>query len=330
MHSHSNGLRNLLSLFSYLVVSISLSLTNGSTEYHCYDSGNFTTNSAYDTNRFLILSSLSSHVTLDNGGFYSTSIGQDPEKVYAVALCRGDSPSNENCVNCITAASRDILTKCPNQKEAFIWGGGTPECLVHYADHLVFGNLDLPHGCIEYGGNLTEVLKSNLTEFDQIWEGLTDGLVKKVSMGSSRLKFATEEAVINALQTIYSLMQCTPDLSRSDCELCLRQCVDDWNCCLRTAGGNSERANCYFGWALYPFYSPRTKAPPPPSTDPPQIEAPPPSVSTDPLQVIPEATSSSSSSSLEHKLGSTKSAILKIDIDSLSQNEASITELYPR
>ncbi|KAK1559512.1 hypothetical protein Q3G72_015238 [Acer saccharum] len=103
-------------------------------------------------------------------------------------------------------------------------------------------------------------------------------------MGSSRLKFATEEADINALQMIYSLMQCTPDLSRSDCELCLRQCVADWNCCLRSQGGNSERANCYFGWALYHFYSSDSKAPLPPSSDPPQIEAPPPSVSNDPLQ----------------------------------------------
>ncbi|KAK3220892.1 hypothetical protein Dsin_014862 [Dipteronia sinensis] len=60
------------------------------------------------------------------------------------------------------------MTKCPNQNEAFIWGGGMPECLMHYTDHSVFGKLDLPHGCIEYGGNLTKIVKSNLTEFDQI------------------------------------------------------------------------------------------------------------------------------------------------------------------
>ncbi|KAK4858073.1 hypothetical protein QYF36_010615 [Acer negundo] len=107
-------------------------------------------------------------------------------------------------------------------------------------------------------------------------------------MGSSRLKFATEEADINALQMIYSLMQCTPDLSGRDCELCLRQCVADWKCFLRTEGGNSERANCYFGWALYLFYSPRTKAPPPPLTDTLQIEA---SVSTHPLQGKEDKTS---------------------------------------
>ncbi|TXG47180.1 hypothetical protein EZV62_026474 [Acer yangbiense] len=216
----------------------------------------------------------------------------------STALRRGDSPSNEHCVNRIKAASLDILTKCPHQKEAFIWGGGTPECLMHYADHPVFGKLDLPHGCIEYGGNLTEVLKSNLTEFDQIWERLTDGLMKKVSMGSSRLKFV-------AFQMIYSLMQCTPDLSRSDsppppltdppqiqapppsvsthpllggrhlistaegnctpdlsqsdCDIFLRQSVADFQaCCLRSARGKVLRANCYFEWSLNPFYSPHT------------------------------------------------------------------------
>ncbi|KAK2644352.1 hypothetical protein Ddye_019547 [Dipteronia dyeriana] len=106
------------------------------------------------------------------------------------------------------------MTKCPDQKEAFIWGGGKPPCLVHYADHSVSGKLDLPPISIHYGGNLTEQVQSNLTEYDQIWDTLMDSLVKKVSKGSFRLKFATEEANVNTFQKIYALMQCTPNCPR--------------------------------------------------------------------------------------------------------------------
>jgi uncharacterized protein (DUF2236 family) len=38
---------------------------------------------------------------------------------------------------------------------------------------------------------------------------------------SGAKKFATKEAIFNESQTIYSLVQCIPDLSRSGCNSCL-------------------------------------------------------------------------------------------------------------
>ncbi|KAK3187706.1 hypothetical protein Dsin_027267 [Dipteronia sinensis] len=128
------------------------------------------------------------------------------------------------------------MTKCPYQKEAFMWGGDEFPSLVHYVDHSISEKLDLPPVRIEYGGNLTEHIKLNLTEFDQIWDSLTDDF-----------------------QMIYSLMQCTPDLSQSDCDICLRQSVADFQaCCRRSAGGKVLRANCYIELSLNPFYSRHT------------------------------------------------------------------------
>ncbi|KAH7569072.1 hypothetical protein JRO89_XS06G0098300 [Xanthoceras sorbifolium] len=49
---------------------------------HCYDTGNFTANSTYARNGNLLLSSLASNIT-GYKGFYNTTIGQDPDKVYA-------------------------------------------------------------------------------------------------------------------------------------------------------------------------------------------------------------------------------------------------------
>ncbi|KAL5772696.1 hypothetical protein ACOSQ2_012620 [Xanthoceras sorbifolium] len=152
------------------------------------------------------------------------------------------------------------MTQCPYQKEAFTWGDKEPPCLVRYADHSVSGILDLPPVLVEY--------------FHQTWVSLMDGLVKEVSMGSSSLKFTTKKAKFNTFQKIYALMQCTPDLSLGDCDVCLRQSVaESQACCLRTIGGNVQRANCYFGWALSPFYSPHTDASPSVSTTRPQINS---------------------------------------------------------
>ncbi|KAL5842132.1 hypothetical protein ACOSQ3_012735 [Xanthoceras sorbifolium] len=88
MRYHSKVFRNLLSLFSYLLISsINLTLTNvGAEECFCHDIVYFSDNGPYDNNRNLILSSLAPYVHINNGGFYNTSIGQDPNQVYALAL----------------------------------------------------------------------------------------------------------------------------------------------------------------------------------------------------------------------------------------------------
>ncbi|GLT37667.1 hypothetical protein SLA2020_119710 [Shorea laevis] len=56
----------------------------------CNDSnGNFTANSAYGANLNRLFSQLSSDQDF-NYGFYNMSVGQSPDQVNAIALCRGD------------------------------------------------------------------------------------------------------------------------------------------------------------------------------------------------------------------------------------------------
>ncbi|KAK2654682.1 hypothetical protein Ddye_014538 [Dipteronia dyeriana] len=245
---------NLLLFFlSYLLLSIGLS-----TGQICYGTGNFTANSTYGRNRDLILSSLSSVNAI--GGFYNDTIGQDSDKVYALALCSGDYSSAEECSNCINDTSHLIMTLCPNQKEAYMWRN----CFVRYSNRSFLGVLELNPNQRLYN---TGDIKSNLTEFNQIWESLMDGLVRK----ASRLKFATKETNLTYFQKIYALMQCTPDLSQIDCDVCLRQYVVEYqNCCRGKQGGVVLGPNCVFRWDLYPFYnSTATPDAPPPSPLPP-------------------------------------------------------------
>ncbi|TXG46375.1 hypothetical protein EZV62_028124 [Acer yangbiense] len=256
---------NLLFFFlSYMLISIGLS-----TGQKCYDTGNFTTNSTYGRNRDLILLSLASNVT---EGFYNATIGQDSDEVYALALCSGDS-SAEECSNCVNLTSKEIMTKCPNQKEAFMWGWQLPgkaPCYVRYSNRSFFGVLEQFTPEVLY--NTGDITSDLMTEFNQIWQKLMGGLVGKASI--TKLKFATEEANLTEFQTIYALMQCTPDLSQSNCSDCLRQYVAEYQkCCNGKQGGVVQGPNCISRWDLYPFYeiTATPDAPPPSPLSPPTI-----------------------------------------------------------
>lgn len=97
-------------------------------------------------------------------------------------------------------------------------------------------------------------------------------------------KFATGEVKGLGLQTLYSLVQCTPDLSISDCKRCLQGIVDLLpTCCDVKQGGDAFNPSCNIRYELYPFYrvtalasSPALALLPPPP--PPPVLLPPPSL----------------------------------------------------
>lgn len=244
-------LKPLVSIFCYLLITGIISLV--SARQRCYyETGNFTENSTYGRNRDLILASLPGNVSA-NGGFFNATIGQDDsDKVYALGLCRGDSSSNA-CYSCINSSIHDLIAQCPNQKEAISWAGDP--CLVRYSDRSFFGILELDKYS-EEGYNVNDIKSNNLTQFYLVWESLMDMVVRKASMGSSRLKYATGEADFTTFLKIYALMQCTPDLSQDDCDSCLRETVGSYErCCHGKQGGYVEMANCWLRWDLYPFYT---------------------------------------------------------------------------
>ncbi|KAH1056201.1 hypothetical protein J1N35_034266 [Gossypium stocksii] len=253
----------LSSILSHLLIGITLI----EAFLKCYDTGNFSTNSTYGKNRDLILASLPSNVSA-KGGFLTASIGQNSDKVYTLAMCRGDS-TPDDCYTCVNSTIHDLIANCPNQKEALAWRG--KPCHVHYANHSFYGTpQDL--GVPDAGYNTGDIT-FNLTEFDTVWESLMDTVVRNASNGSSTLKYATGEADFTITQRIYALMQCTPDLSHQSCDFCLRQSISYYErCCHGKQGGYVQRPSCYFQWDLYPFYTPNasTTAPslsPPPRPD---------------------------------------------------------------
>ncbi|KAJ6292230.1 hypothetical protein OIU78_024408 [Salix suchowensis] len=273
------GSKTTVSLLLHLIF-LSITLTDAQ---NCYNTGNFTANSTYAKNRDLVLRSLASNVTA-NRGFYNTTIGSGNDTVYGLVHCMASS-SAENCSLCVNSSIQALMTACPNQKEAISWGGNPLPCIVRYANRYFFGSLELSPTSALYNTG-----KMDATQFDQAWSAVKDIVTRA---NSTRNMLAAETTDLSSTQKIYVFMQCTPDVSQSNCGECLQQSVDDYkSCCYSYQGGAVQKPNCFFRWDLYPYYnlfpqvtspspspSPSPPPPPPASPSPPFIVSSPPPTS---------------------------------------------------
>ncbi|MFQ6647983.1 hypothetical protein Gotur_021482, partial [Gossypium turneri] len=222
-------------LFSSLVTASLVTLTVAQQQplylYHsCSESGgNFTRNSTYETNLSRLLLSFFRNTTHENG-FYNFSSGQGSDMANAIALCRGDASSSD-CFNCINSANAELRDLCPNQREAIIW---YDYCMFRYTNHSILGNMKI--NPIFYMSNENNV--RNVAAFNQALGSLLNNLTNMASSGTSLGKFATGNTRVGPSQTIYALLQCTPDVQQIDCSSCLSQAIGLIpECCNGKQGG---------------------------------------------------------------------------------------------
>ncbi|KAJ6289741.1 hypothetical protein OIU78_025626 [Salix suchowensis] len=231
----------------------------------------YSRNSTYQANVNLVLSSLSSNATRSNiNGFYNVSAGQAPDVVYGMFLCRGDV-SNSVCRSCVTFATKGVLEKCPIEKVATIW---YDECELRYSNRNFFSTVDL----IDF--TLFMHSPNNVTvdpdRFNQLVATTLNNIsTRAASAASGAKKFAVQQANYTGVQKLYTLVQCTPDLSTADCSRCLGRAISELdNCCNRRRGGRVVLLSCNFRYELYPFYDATAAveavpAPPPVTPSPP-------------------------------------------------------------
>ncbi|XVF87666.1 hypothetical protein PTKIN_Ptkin18bG0138800 [Pterospermum kingtungense] len=237
-------------LFSSLTIAFLLTLTVAQQQplYHfCInDNGNFTRNSIYETN-------LNSSISLINtanydSGFYNFSSGQNSSRVNAIALCRGDVGSGD-CIDCITNATVELRNRCPNQKEAIIW---YESCMFRYANRSIFGVME--NSPSFYMWNVNNV--TDVDAFNQALGTLMNRLTNSASSGYSLRKFATGTQRVSAFQTVYGLVQCTPDLTQAQCSSCLSQNIEAIpQCCDGKQGGRVIGPSCNFRFESARFYN---------------------------------------------------------------------------
>ncbi|CAN6914070.1 unnamed protein product [Brassica oleracea] len=241
-----------------LLISFWFVLINSVYANTCFNrSGFFAPNGTYDVNRRVMLSSLPSNVTA-NDGFYTTSAtGQDPNRVYGLGMC---VPGTEerSCFDCIMAASNGLVQNCTTQIEAIDWRiYRTALCLVRYSNRSFYGSLDLE---IIRDGYNTRDFQPNATDFDRTLEALMIGLIDDVPS----LYYAAGTQTLESSNTnIYGFVQCSRDLSIENCTKCLEENVIEYrSCCSGRQGGIISRPSCFVRWEIFPFLELFDNSPP--------------------------------------------------------------------
>ncbi|KAJ4958900.1 hypothetical protein NE237_026011 [Protea cynaroides] len=201
-------------------------------------------------------------------GFYNTTAGQNPYRVYGIFLCRGDVTPGV-CQSCIMTASEEIKQACPTEEESIIW---YEKCMLRYSTSNIFSNLAESPEVDQWE---TENV-ADLEQFNQILGVLMNNLVSQASSSSSTDMFATNNENYTSFQRIYGLVQCTPDISQSDCNRCLIGSLAQIpRCCSGSRSGGIFRPSCNLMYSTDSVYQLEADG-----SDPPPLSkrsAPPPS-----------------------------------------------------
>uniref|UniRef100_A0A2N9G2S7 non-specific serine/threonine protein kinase n=1 Tax=Fagus sylvatica TaxID=28930 RepID=A0A2N9G2S7_FAGSY len=141
-------------------------------------------------------------------------------------------------------------------------------------------------------GSTTVAAMSQFKSAEPAWQNFTDDkfelfnkllnmtmidLAREISSNVpiGKKKFGTKEVIISAFQTLYYLVQCTPDLNSTGCNSCLLAAINllPW-CCSGKQGGRIVFPSCNIRYEFYHFYRMAATAPTPslelqPSPSPP-------------------------------------------------------------
>jgi hypothetical protein len=145
-------------------------------------------------------------------------------------------------------------------------------CMIRYSNTSIFGVVnDQPFIYQANGQNVLDV-----TLFNQAFQTLFARLRDKAESGNSLKKFATGNQSAG-VETVYAIVQCTPDLSEGQCSSCLigvfRMIT---NCCDGNVqgkiGAKLITPSCNLRWEIGQFFNGTPEILP--SPPPPQISSP--------------------------------------------------------
>jgi hypothetical protein len=266
---HSFNPFSLPFVFLSMLIFLNLTRTHVAAQtnlYHFCANTSFPQNSVYSSNINSLLSSLSSNAT-GNIEFYNTTAGQTTSSnpVYGLFLCRGDV-GPEVCRKCVVNATQELDAKCSREKIAVIW---YDECMVRYSNESIFST-------VAVRPRIHLLNTQNITEQDRFNRLLNTTMTELASQASNFpigvKKFGVKEVKFSDFQNLYNLVQCTPDLSSTDCNSCLQAAINRLPiCCGGKQGGRALFPSCNVRYELYQFYNDSTAPAPAPGLAPPPL-----------------------------------------------------------
>jgi hypothetical protein len=213
-------------------------------EYSCNGTtGNYTANDAFGANLARLTTELPINASIAPSLYASAAIGTAPDRVFGLALCRGDITDAGTCSGCLDDAFRQLRGLCAGDRDATFYHDNSP----------VINAMDV-------NGSTYAAWDSRNATSRSFFLSLVGTLFGEMSMygayNSTLRRFASAAMYINAqLPTVYGLAQCTPDLSEGQCWHCfqgLQEQTRQWYD--GREGGRILGARCNIRYEGYQFY----------------------------------------------------------------------------
>ncbi|XP_071683784.1 cysteine-rich receptor-like protein kinase 10 [Lolium perenne] len=180
---------------------------------YCGTGGTYTSNSIYQANLKLLSSTLPKKAASNTTLFATDTIGNLPDIIFALALCRGDSNASA-CEGCLATAFQDGEQLCPYSRDASIY---YHSCMLRFSNtNFLPTMVDQSWKTVESSHKFNTSIDSNSTR--QLLFTLINSTAQSAANSSRR--FMTSRLDVRSFPAVYCLMQCTPDLSASDCAFC--------------------------------------------------------------------------------------------------------------
>ncbi|KAI4371742.1 hypothetical protein MLD38_010058 [Melastoma candidum] len=192
-------------------------------------------------------------------GFFNVSKGQLGSDYAAVqGLCHPDL-TFDDCRACLSTSGSQIRQYCSDATHAVLYN---ENCTIRYSNVSIYGTMAAaPVYCMPGVYNATNQTKQ-VPEVMRLLRSLRD----KAASGGPLLKYSTDQGTVDS-DTLYGMVQCTPDLSDQQCSDCLTQIFGLIpQCCEGKIGGRIFAPSCQFRFETnFRFYGLIPTYPPSPS-----------------------------------------------------------------
>ncbi|XP_052301351.1 cysteine-rich receptor-like protein kinase 10, partial [Populus trichocarpa] len=198
---------------------------------------------------------------------YST--GHDVNEVYGLFLCRGDV-SVKVCLECVNLLRNEVVQRCPIQKEAIIY---YDLCFLRYSNSNIFSRFSQTSWVVLLN---TQNIAVDVQFNKRVNDSISDAAKEAARAPSGEKKFAAKKVIYTWEESLYVLVQCTPDLSKYDCNRCLNLTISYISVWSKNAqGGRVLFPSCNSRFEIYSFYNETAVVPlPPPPLSPPPLSPP--------------------------------------------------------
>ncbi|KAG8036288.1 hypothetical protein GUJ93_ZPchr0182g2748 [Zizania palustris] len=218
------------------------------------ESGNFyPENSTYQANINRISTTLPNNASSSPVLYAMDSVGEVPDKVYGLALCRGDANASA-CESCVATAFRDAPRRCPLFKDVLIF---YDLCQLRYSNRNFF--VDDDYFVTTYTLQRSQLVSTPaVAAFDAAVGLLVNATADYTVENSSRRYGTGEEGFDRSNPKIYALSQCTPNTTADVCRTCLSVIIGQLHKEFSgRTGGGIFGVWCNFRYEVRPFFSGR-------------------------------------------------------------------------